>query len=314
MLIVWPEGSGCVQKPSDLDPLKAIGQVNYFETPPKDKADLISRVENADVVFLDYSVMDAEVISRCKNLKFVCFLGIGYGNCIDVEAATKKGVTVAYTPGYGANSVAEFALGLVIDLTRHIGFAYHDTKGGAWDPNRFLGIELKGKTLGLVGLGPIGVEMARLGAAIGMNVIAWTRNPSPERAKNLKFVSLEEVFKQSDVVSVHVSYTKQTEKMVTKQLLRSMKPSAYFVNTARAGVIDSNALYDLLKDGAIMGAALDVHEQEPAPAGYRFLTLPNVLITPHMAYNTVEAGQNMLRIAIDTLTHFRAGKKLHVVN
>lgn len=315
MLIVWPEGSGCVQKPEDLDPLKAIGTVEYHETPPKDKADLIARVENADVVFLDYSVMDAEVISRCKNLKFVCFLGIGYSNCIDVEAATKQGVTVAYTPGYGANSVAEFTLGLIIDVTRHIGFSYLSTVNGAWEPNKFLGIELKGKTLGLVGLGPIGMEMVRLGNAIGMDVIAWTRNPDDDRAKaGLRYVSLEELFSTSDVVSVHVSYNKETEGIVNRKLLRSMKPEAYFVNTARAGVIDSDALYELMKDGAIAGAALDVHEQEPAPADYRFLKLPNVLITPHTAYNTNEAGANMLRIAISTLTHFLDGKQLHVVN
>lgn len=315
MLIVWPEGSGCVQKPEDLDPLKKMGTVEYYDTPPEDKQDLIKRVENADVIYLDYSVLDAEVLEKCKNLKFICFLGIGYGNCIDVEAATKKGVVIAYTPGYGANTVAEFALGMILDLTRHIGFAYLSTKNGNWEPNRFLGIELRGKTLGVVGLGPIGMEMVRLGSAIGMKVLAWTRNPDQERAKyGLKYASLEELFSSSDVVSIHLSYNAQTEGAISRELIGRMKAEAYFVNTARAGVIDSDALYETLEAGKIAGAALDVHEQEPAPKDYRFLALPNVLITPHMAYNTGEAGENMLRIAIATLEAYLKGEKLHVVN
>ena len=315
MLIVWPEGSGCVQKPQDLDPLKKIGEVAYYDTPPKDKQELIGRVENADVIYLDYSILDAEVLEKCKNLKFICFLGVGYGNCIDMETANKKGIVVAYTPGYGANSVAEFTLGLILALIRHIGFAYLSVKGGAWEPNRFLGLELKGKTLGLVGLGPIGMEMARLGSAVGMKVMAWTRNPDDERKKyGLEYVSLEELFSGSDVVSIHLSYNAQTERMVSAELLQSMKPEAYFINTARAKVIDSDALYNLLESGKIAGAALDVHEEEPAPKDYRFLSLPNVLICPHMAYNTVEAGENMLRIAIATLEAYLKGERLHVVS
>jgi len=315
MLIVWPEGSGCVQKPEDLDPLKKIGTVEYYDTPPEGKQDLIKRVENAEVIYLDYSILDAEVLEKCKNLKFICFLGIGYGNCIDVEAATKKGVVIAYTPGYGANTVAEYALGMILDLTRHIGFAYLSTKNGNWEPNKFLGIELRSKTLGVVGLGPIGMEMVRLGSAIGMKVLAWTRNPDDERAKyGLKYASLEELFSSSDVVSVHLSYNAQTEGAISRRLISRMKPEAYFVNTARAGVIDSDALYETLEGGKIAGAALDVHEQEPAPKDYRFLALPNVLITPHMAYNTGEAGENMLRIAIATLEAYLKGEKLHVVN
>jgi len=315
MLIVWPEGSGCVQKPEDLDPLKKIGKVEYYDSPPKDKQELIQRLENADAVFLDYSIMDAEVIQNCKNLKFICFLGIGYGNCIDMDAANKKNVVVTYTPGYGATSVAEFALGLVLALTRHIGFAYLSVKNGAWEPNKFPGIELKGKKLGILGLGPIGLEMARLGSAVQMEIQAWTRNPNPERARyGLRYVSPEELFSSSDIVSVHLSYNAQTERLVSRALLERMKPGAYFVNTARAKIVDNDALYRMLEEGRIAGAALDVHEQEPAPKDYRFLSLPNVLICPHMGYNTTEAGENMLRIAIATLEAHLRGERLHVVS
>ena len=315
MRIVFPEGSGCVQKPEDLLPVKKLGTVDYYDTPPQNKADLIRRLGDADVVFLDYSVMDAEVIAACPKLKFICFFGIGYGNCIDVAAATKHGVTVSYTPGYGATAVAEYTLGLLLSLTRHIAASYYSLRHGEWLSAKFQGVDLKGKTLGLVGLGPIGADMARLGAGIGMSLLGWTRNATPARAVHgLKLVSLEELFSAADVVSIHLSLNAQTERLVSRALLARMKPSAYFVNTSRAKLVDNQALAELLQQGKIAGAALDVHEEEPAPMNYLFASLPNVLVTPHIAYNSKEAGENMLRIAYATLDAFLRGEKLHVVN
>jgi phosphoglycerate dehydrogenase-like enzyme len=315
MRIVFPEGSGCVQKPEDLLHVKKLGAVDYFETPPQNKAELIARLQDADVVFLDYSVMDAEVIAACPKLKFVCFFGIGYSNCIDVAAATKHGVTVSYTPGYGATAVAEFTLGLMLSLTRHIAASYYSLKHGEWVSAKFQGGDLKGKTLGIVGLGPIGADLARLGAGIGMSLLGWTRNPSPGRAPSgMRFVALEELVAASDVVSIHLSLNAQTERLISRSLLERMKPTAYFVNTSRAKLVDNEALAELLQQKRIAGAALDVHEEEPSPMNYLFASLPNVLVTPHIAYNSKEAGENMLRIAYATLDAFLKGEKLHVVN
>jgi phosphoglycerate dehydrogenase-like enzyme len=315
MRIVFPEGSGCVQKPEDLLPVKRLGTVDYYETPPQNKAELIRRLSDAEVVFLDYSVMDAEVIQACAKLKFICFFGIGYGNCIDVAAATKQGVTVTYTPGYGATAVAEFTLGLLLSLTRHIAASYYSLKHGEWLSSKFQGVDLKGKTLGIVGLGPIGADMARLGAGIGMRLIGWTRTAAPERAQHgLRLVSLEEVFTTADVVTIHLSLNAKTEGIISRALLERMKPGAFFVNTSRAKLVDTQALAELLEKGRIAGAALDVHEEEPAPMNYRFAAMPNVLVTPHIGYNSKEAGENMLRIAYATLEAFLKGEKLHVVN
>lgn len=315
MHIVFPEGSGCVQGPEDLLPVQRLGTVDFYEKPPQSKEELIQRLSKAEVVFLDYSVMDAEVIERCPRLKFICFLGIGYANCIDVAAATAQGVTVTYTPGYGATTVAEYTLGLILSLVRHIAFSYYSLKHGEWDSARFRGVELKGKTLGIVGLGPIGAELARLGTGVGMQVIGWTRRATPDRATHgLRLVALDALFATSDVVSLHLSYTAQTERFITAELLGQMKPSAFFVNTARARVVDNRALADLLGQRRIAGAALDVHEEEPAPMNYLFAGLPNVLVTPHIGYNSTEAGANMLRIAYATLEAFLKGEKLHVVN
>jgi phosphoglycerate dehydrogenase-like enzyme len=315
MRIVFPEGAGCVQTPDDLARLKVIGTVDFYETPPRDKAELIRRLSDAEAVFLDYSVMDAEVIQGCPKLKFICFLGIGYANCVDVATATKQGVTVTYTPGYGATSVAEYTLGLILALTRHIAFAHDSMKRREWEPGRFQGIELKDKTLGIVGLGPIGNEMARLGRGIGMRTIGWTRNAAPERAQHgLILASLEEVFSSSDIVSLHLSYNSQTERLVSRALLTRMRPGSFFINTSRAKLVDNQALAEMLRQGRLAGAALDVHEAEPTPADYTLASLPNVLVTPHIGYNSKEAGQNMLRIACATLDAFLKGERLHVVN
>jgi D-3-phosphoglycerate dehydrogenase len=313
--IVFPDGAGCVQDPSDLAPLRALGPVDFYDGPPADRAQLIERLRPAEAVVLDYSVMDAEVLRACERLRFVSFLGIGYGSCIDVAEATRRGVAVAYTPDYGATSVAEHALAMILALTRHIGPAFVSARQGLWEPGRFQGMELRGKTLGIVGLGPIGAEMARLGAGVDMRLLGWTRRPSADRARHgVTLTSLEELFAAADVVTLHLAYAAESHGLITRALLERMKPGAWFVNTARARLVDNGALAELLRAGRLRGAALDVHDTEPPPADYVFRTLDNVLITPHIGYNTREAGSNMLRIAIATVEAFARGERLHVVN
>ena len=316
MRIVFPDGAGCVQHPSELEPLRKLGQVDFYDGPPPDRAQLIERLRPAEAVVLDYSEMDAEVLRACERLRFISFLGIGYNSCIDVAEATRRGVVVAYTPDYGATSVAEHALAMILALTRHIGPAFLSVREGRWEPGRFTGMELRGKTLGIVGLGPIGAEMARLGAGLGMRLLGWTRRPSAARAVHgVTLVSLETLFSTADVVTLHVAYTPESQGLISRALLERMKPEAWFVNTARAKVVDNEALVEILRAGRIRGAALDVHDTEPIPPGdYVFRTLPNVLITPHIGYNTREASANMLRIAIETVQAFARGERLHVVN
>jgi D-3-phosphoglycerate dehydrogenase len=198
---------------------------------------------------------------------------------------------------------------------RHIGPAFVSAREGRWEPGRFQGMELRGKTLGIVGLGPIGAEVARLGAGLGMRLLAWTRRAAPERAVHgARLVGLEELFATSDVVTLHLAYTQESQGLISRALLERMKPGAWFVNTARAKLVDNAALVDLLRAGRIRGAAVDVHESEPPPADYVLRTLPNVLLTPHIGYNTPEAASNMLRIAIATVEAFARGERLHVVN
>jgi D-3-phosphoglycerate dehydrogenase len=315
MRIVFPDGAACMQDPAEIEPLRRLGPVDFYDGPPPDKATLIDRLRPAEAVVLDYSVMDAEVLQACERLRFISFLGIGYASCIDVDEATRRGVVIAYTPDYGATSVAEHALTMILAVTRHIGPAFLSFREGRWEPGRFVGMELRDQTLGLVGLGPIGREVARLGAGLGMRLIAWTRRPTPERAEHgLTFVSLEELFSGADVVSLHLSYRLETQGLVSRALLGRMKPTAWFVNTARAKLVDNVALAEMLASNRIAGAALDVHDEEPVRGDYVFRDLPNVLITPHIGYNTREASANMLRISIETVQAFARGERLHVVN
>jgi D-3-phosphoglycerate dehydrogenase / 2-oxoglutarate reductase len=315
MRIVFPDGAGCVQHPSELDALRKLGPVDFYDGVPADRNELIERLRPAEAVVLDYSVMDAEVLRACERLHFISFLGIGYGSCIDVAEATRRGVAVAYTPDYGATSVAEHALAMMLALTRHVGPAFLSVREGRWEPGRFRGMELRGKTLGIVGLGPIGTEMARLGAGLGMRLYGWTRRASRERALHgVTLVSLEELFAAADVVTLHLAYTPESHGLISRALLERLKPGAWLVNTARARLVDNEALVELLRAGRLQGAALDVHETEPPPADDVFRTLPNVLLTPHIGYNTAEASSNMLRIAIATVEAFARGERLHVVN
>jgi phosphoglycerate dehydrogenase-like enzyme len=315
MRIVFPDGAGCVQHPSELEPLRKLGPVDFYDAVPRDRAQLLERLRPAEAVVLDYSVMDAEVLRACDRLRFISFLGIGYGSYIDVPEATRRKIAVAYTPDYGATSVAEHALAMMLALTRHIGPAFVSAREGRWEPGRFVGMELRGKTLGIVGLGPIGTEMARLGAGLGMRLLGWTRRASADRARHgVTLVSLEELFAAADVVTLHLAYTPESHGLISRELLARMKPEAWFVNTARAKLVDNDALAELLRAGRLRGAALAVHDVEPPPADYAFRTLPNVLITPHIGYNTREASANMLRIAIATVEAFARGERLHVVN
>jgi len=315
MRIVFPDGAGCVTSPADLEPLHKLGEVEFHDGPPATKSELIARCRDAEAIILDYSMMDAEVLAACPRLRFISFLGIGYKSCIDAAEATRRGIVIANTPDYGATSVAEHALAMMLALTRHVGAAHVSMREGRWEPGRFRGMELRSKTLGIVGLGPIGTEMARLGAGIGMKLIGWTRRATPDRARHgLALVTLADVFSRSDVVSLHLSFTDETTGIVSRDLLSRMRPGTWFVNTARAGLVDNRALVAMLERGDIAGAALDVYDEEPVPPDDPVRRLPNVLLTPHIGYNTPEAGNNMLRISIATLEAFSRGERLHVVN
>jgi len=224
------------------------------------------------------------------NLKVIGRAGIGVDN-IDVEKATQLGVKVVNSPTGSTMSVAELAVAHMLSLARFVPKADSSMKKGEWLKKQLKGVELYGKTLGLIGSGNIAQHVARIADGLGMKTLVYSPHCTDEKAERMgaKRVTLEELLHQSDFVSLHIPHTKDTHHLINKEKLEIMKPGAYLINCARGGVVDENALYNALKEGKLAGAAVDVFEQEPPSKENKLLTLENVVLSPHIGANTKEA-------------------------
>jgi len=237
----------------------------------------------------------------------VSIWGTGTDN-VDLDAAAARGVRVTNTPGVGAVAVAEHTLALILAAAKRLVRVDRDVRDGQWP--RGMGMQLRGKTLGLIGTGAIGREVAALGRAVGMKVIAWTFHPHGDA---VEWVSLEDVFRRSDVVSVHVRQSPDTVGLIHRDHFALMKPGAIFVNTARGPIVREADLLDALRTGRIAGAGLDVFDTEPLRPGSPFHALSNVVLTPHSAGITPETTEAGLALAIDNVLAFLAGQPANVV-
>jgi D-3-phosphoglycerate dehydrogenase len=285
----------------------------HFDRPATEE-ETIDRLKDADaVVNIRSSVQfTRRVLAGCPRLKILSVWGTGVDH-VDLPAAEELGITVSNTPAYGAPYVSEHALALALAVSRQIVQNDRHIRQGGW--TRGFIDELYNKTLGVVGTGAIGRRMIQLGQGIGMKVIAWTVNPTPERAAEygVRFLPLEELLAQADVVSLHVALSPRTEKFIGRQQLGLMKPTAILINTARGGVVDQDALLEVLHKRKIAGAGLDVFEAEPLPAGHPLTELDNVVLSPHaggMAYSGTMRG---LEMSVENLEAFAAGNPIYVV-
>lgn len=258
---------------------------------PVDEKDVPAKVAGYDTVINDATYFSAPTLEKCKDLKHIVFLGTGAASFVDVAAARKLGIKVSTISGYGDTTVAEHAMGLVFAAARHIATMHGIVRAGGWRPMQ--GMELRGKTLGIVGLGGIGREMARIAGGIGLKVLAWNRTPKPDT------VPLETLLAQSDIVSLHLALNDRTRGFLDRARLGKTRKGVIVVNTARAGVVDEPALIDLLKSGHIGHYATDVFGKEPPEPSEPLLGLDNVTLTSHAGYNTPEAAMTMYRRAID---------------
>jgi D-3-phosphoglycerate dehydrogenase len=281
--VVWKQVHG----PSDI-PVK----VNMG---PAAAADIPRLIEGYDTVINDASYFNEDTLAKCKGLKHIVFLGTGAASFVDLAAAAKLGIKVSTISGYGDTTVAEHAMGLVFAAARHIGTMHSMVRNGGWRPMQ--GMELRGKTLGLVGLGGIGSEMARIASGVGLEVLAWNRSPRPDA--KVPMVSIDELLKQSDIISLHLGLNDQTKGFLDRAKLQKARKGVIVINTARAGVVDEPALIDLLKSGHVGHYATDVFAKEPVDPNEPLLKLDNVTLTAHAGYNTPEAAMTMYRRAID---------------
>jgi D-3-phosphoglycerate dehydrogenase len=251
----------------------------------------------------------AEVIERAQNLKAIGRAGIGVDN-IDIEAATKRGILVANAPESNTVAAGEHTLALMLAAARHIPAADNTLRAGEWRRSAFKGVEVAGKTLGLVGLGHVGSIVARGALGMRMRVLAYDPYVSEDRMRAMNVVraeSVDEVLEQSDFVSLHVPRTPETMGMINEDALEKMKPSAYLINVARGGIVDETDLYNALKGGSIAGAALDVFREEPTTDSPLF-ALPNVVVTPHLGASTIEAQDKAGVIAAEQVATALGGE------
>jgi phosphoglycerate dehydrogenase-like enzyme len=290
--------------------LRELADVEYFDTLPGSESALIDRIRDADAVIniRSSSRFTDEVFRQCPRLRLVSLWGTGTDN-VDLAAAAKHGVTITNTPGVSAFSVAEHCLALMLAAARAIPTQDAAVRAGTWP--RGQGIELRGKTLGIVGLGAIGRRFAELGRAIGMRVIAWTMHP--DSSFGIELVEFDHLLRTSDVISIHVRLSPQTVGLIGTREFALMKRTALLVNTARGAIVDEAALVEALSTNRIAGAALDVFTTEPFPPGHPLTNLPNVVLTPHSAGITPEALEAGLQMAIENVRSFLAGEPANVV-
>jgi D-3-phosphoglycerate dehydrogenase len=250
-----------------------------------------------------------EILENAEELRLVVRAGVGLDN-IDLEAARERGVTVVNTPEAVSSSVAELAVGLMLAVARSIAEADRTVKGGGWSKERFVGLRLKGKVLGILGLGRIGCEVARVGRALGMKVIFYDVVARDEIAKEIgcePVESLETLLANSDIISIHIPLTAETRYLIGEKELSKVKPGAILINTARGAIIDEKALYWALKSGKLGGAGIDVYEEEP-PKNRDLLKLSNVVCTPHIGAQTKEAQKEASTVAAQKIVEFFKGK------
>ena len=294
---------------------KALGALRVFtERGADDEAELIRRIGDARVAIniRAHARFSDGVFTACPGLKMVSVWGTGTDN-IDLHAAGMRGVTVCNTPGVNAFAVAEHALALMLSVGRKIPAIDREMRGGKW-PREML-TQLLGKTLGVFGMGTIGSRVAVLGRAIGMDVLAWSARGDEGRirAAGAKAASKDDILRQADVVSLHVRLADETRGFIGRRELALMKPSAILVNTGRGALVERDALTAALRDRKILGAGLDVFHQEPLAADDPILGLPNVVLSPHNAGQTLEVVRDGLLRAVVNVEHFLAGKPTDVV-
>jgi phosphoglycerate dehydrogenase-like enzyme len=285
--------------------LAARAQLDYYDTLPGTEDRLVERIAPADAVLniRASSRFSDAVLAACPRLRLISVWGTGTDH-VDLAAAGRRGIAVANTPGVSAISIAEHTLALLLAVARRIPAADAATRRGEWP--RGQSVELNGKTCGIVGLGAIGQRFARLAAGIGMRVAAWTVHPRP--IEGVELVELDELYRTSDVISVHLRLSPLTQSFIGAAQFALMKRSAILINTARGAIVEEGALVEALSSNRIAGAGLDVFTREPLPPGSPLTKLPNTVLTPHCAGITPEALEAGLQMAVENVWRFFAAQ------
>lgn len=310
---------GYTLNPGDLDwqALEAFGELNVYERSAPEE--ILARSQDAEIIFTNKTLLDAGILKQLPQLKYIGILATGT-NVVDLNAAKELDVVVTNVPGYGPDAVAQMVFAHILHATQQVAIHSEAVKRGVWSESQDFCFtlaplqSLKGKYLGLIGFGDIGKVVAQIGQAFGMNVLVNTRNPKIDLPQGCCWVERELLFAQADIISLHCPLTPDTDKLIDGVVLGKMKPSAILINTARGGLIDEQALAKALESGQLAFAGVDVLSTEPPATDNPLLKVSNISISPHNAWATIEARQNLLNIAVDNLLRFTQGKVSNRVN
>jgi D-3-phosphoglycerate dehydrogenase len=293
--------------------LRFLGDLEVFKEPPRTAEELKTRIKEADIVIVGWSNLTRNVIDSAKRLKMI---SIWATTChyADLEAAKERGIVVTHVPSYATEAVAEYTFALLLAAARKLTLADKHVRKGSFDWRPFGGIELAGKTLGIIGTGAIGFRVAEIARAFKMQLLGYDKYPNPKRAEELglKYVDLKTLLRESDVITNHVTLTSETEKLIGKKEINMMKAGVVIINTSQGKIVDEKALGEALKSGKIACAGLDVLAEEPPSKNNPLFKLDNTVLSPHIGFNTAEAEARCSDICVDNVVNFVEGKHQNV--
>ena len=311
---------GRALNPGDLsyDCLKQFGEVTLYQHTDTE-TEAIQRIADNEIVLVNKVPITESVLAACPNIRLICVQATGY-NVVDCAACARRNIPVTNVPSYGTAAVAQFTFALMLELCHQIGHHDRVVHQGKWcECSNFCfwdtpQMELGGKTLGIIGFGRIGQAVAKLAAAFGMRVLAYSRTRHPNNKDLAEYVDLDTLLAESDIISLHCPLFPETEKIINEATIAKMKDGAILINTARGGLLDEAAVKDALVCGKLYAAAVDVVSQEPMNPDNPLLTAPNCIITPHIAWAPIESRQRLLNCVVENIRCFLNGKPQNVVN
>ena len=292
-----------------IEKLRSIGDVEIFKDMPKNSEELKQRIDDADIAIVGWSHLTEEILKAVEKLKMV---SIWATTChyVDLKTARERKIVVTHVPGYATEAVAEHVFALLLAAARKLLLADKHVRRGEFDWRPFRGLELAGRTIGVIGTGAIGCRVAEIAKAFKMRILAFDKYPNFERAEEIgmKYVDLQTLLRESDVITLHVPLTPETEGLIGKSDIDFMKEGCVLINTSQGKVIDEKALVEALKSRKIAYAGLDVFEEEPPPKDNPLFKLENTVLSPHIGFHTLEAAKRCTEICIDNIVKFIEGQ------
>lgn len=312
---------GYTLNPGDIswDELGELGDITVYDRTPADL--VVERIGDAEIIFTNKTQITEDIMLQCPGIKYIGVLATGY-NVVDVEAAKRRNIVVTNVPTYGTDAVSQFTIALLLELCHRIGAHSDSVKQGDWTKSEdfcywnYPLIELSGKTMGIIGFGKIGQGTAKIAQALGMKILANNPNKISDEhlSENVKQVSLDELFADSDVISLHCPLFPETEGIINKDSISKMKDGVLIINDSRGPLIVEEDLRDALISGKVAAAAVDVVSTEPIEKDNPLLDAPNIIITPHIAWAPKEARQRLMDVCVDNLKAFLNGAAINVVS